>query len=149
MTDSTIELHLDVPHQHWMEALISQNNTQRSLPDFWWQSLASSGGELFQHLFEISHDKQQPTIEEWREERARLHLILSAGAEGGDIAQALVILLSRVGCRNVQAIFYHDECDVIMDDGGEMHQIGTRYYLDNMGQLAKEDYPEVEYEYYE
>lgn len=149
MTDTTIELHLDVPDEQWVKSLGSQKKVQRRLPEFWWQRLASVGGESYQSLLAVSHDKQRPRLENWECEGARLHLEFSAGAEGVDIAQALVTLLHSVGCCNVEAMVYHDECDVIMDDEGVVHPIGIRYFIDHLGRLAEEDYPEIEYEYYE
>ncbi len=149
MTETAIELHMEVTDEQWVRALGSKRKPSRQLPDWWWQKMEAIGGELYQALLQVSHDKKRPAIEGWERQGNRLELDLFAGAEGYEIAESIVPLLQRAGCRGVEAIVYGDESGTIIDDDGVAHSIGVRYFIDSCGQLAEAEYPEVEYEYYD
>ncbi|MCY1463734.1 hypothetical protein D9M71_816720 [compost metagenome] len=57
----------------------------------------------------------------------------------------LVGMLPQFGCSEVEALLFSDEAEAVIDEEGEAHLMGLRYYINEGGKLAVADYPEIEY----
>ncbi len=148
MSECSISLNFKAPNSVWARALGTQKDPVDRLPALWWQAFKDIGGELYQDLLNTTDDREFIGIESWYKSGNSIEMKLVEGYNGDDLIQALVLLLHDVGCLNIEAIIYEDGCEYVTDDDGVDHPMGTRYFINQSGQLDDVDYPEIEYEYY-
>lgn len=149
MTDSTIQLRFKAPDTQWKRSLGSHKNPVNTLPDFWHQQMKNADAHLYKALSKLCGQKFWPGIEGWEIKDGFLSVSMNGGLLGNESTELLLPLLNKAGCQAVEAVFYTDECDYITDAEDVEHPLGIRYFINQSGQLDEEDYPEIEYEYYD
>ncbi|QIL44337.1 hypothetical protein G7045_08735 [Acidovorax sp. HDW3] len=114
----------------------------------WWQRFAEVDGPRWQRLLQecvFEASTLQPRVVDAEYGVSSICVTLDTGSEGIALAPGLVSLLHTVGCHNVEAVLVTDEAEPIIDEEGETHFTGERYYVDKDGRIMVSEYPEVEY----
>lgn len=114
----------------------------------WWQRFAEVDGPRWQHLLQecvFEASTLRPHVVDAEYSATTLSITLDTGSEGVSLAPGLVSLLHTAGCHDIEALLFTDEAEAIIDDEGETHFTGERYYIGEDGRTMVSDYPEIEY----
>lgn len=120
----------------------------RERMEMWWRRFAELGGEHWQRWLDETRfyaERPLPSVTSLVVRGNSAQLTLHTASDGIDTAPMLVALLHQAGCSAVEALLFTDEAEQIIDDDGEAHTMGLRYFINEDGQLAVADYPEIEY----